>query len=320
MQMNVVDIVLIVIALLSIYSGWLKGFILGALELIMFVMGILLTFCCYPYIVSLLNKYGVNVGMWTVPISFIIALIFIRIILSILVNQLLKFIPASVHTNEANHALGIISGAINGIVWATIISALLLSIPFSGRLSVKTHESVFAEKLADKVEWLDEKLSPVFDNAINKTINKLTIEPDSDKAVWLGFKYSNPKVREDLEARMLILINEERLKIGQKILHFDPEMLIVAREHSKDMFARGYFSHITPEQTSPFDRMRKAKINYTAAGENLALGQTLNICHRGLMNSPGHRANILNPLFNRVGIGVLDGGIYGLMITQNFRN
>lgn len=38
------------------------------------------------------------------------------------------------------------------------------------------------------------------------------------------------------------------------------------------------------------------------------------------MESPGHRANILNPEFGRLGIGILDGGIYGLMITQNFRN
>jgi uncharacterized protein YkwD len=66
--------------------------------------------------------------------------------------------------------------------------------------------------------------------------------------------------------------------------------------------------------------MRKAKVRFLAAGENLALGQTLQICHRGLMNSPGHRANILKAAFGRVGIGILDGGFNGLMITQNFRN
>jgi uncharacterized protein YkwD len=66
--------------------------------------------------------------------------------------------------------------------------------------------------------------------------------------------------------------------------------------------------------------MRTAGIHFITAGENLALGQTLSICHRGLMNSPGHRANILRPTFGRVGIGVLDGGMYGLMISQEFRN
>jgi uncharacterized protein YkwD len=318
--MNLIDIFLIVIVLFSVYSGWLKGFILGSLELIMFVIGIVFTFLSYPYIVSFFEKYAPSLGMWTVPVSFIAALIIIRVILSIIVNQLLKFIPATAHTHTVNYALGLLPGAINGFIWATVISALLLSVPFSDTVSAKTRESLFAEKMADKVEWLDEKFSPVFDDAVKKTMNRLTVDPKSEKSVSLPFKDNDPKIREDLEARMLVLVNEERQKVGLKPLKFDPEMLVVARKHSRDMFARGYFSHITPEGKSPFDRMRREKVRFLSAGENLALGQTLNICHRGLMNSPGHRANILNVSFGRVGIGILDGGIYGLMITQNFRN
>ncbi|WP_432711580.1 CAP domain-containing protein, partial [Pedobacter sp.] len=87
-----------------------------------------------------------------------------------------------------------------------------------------------------------------------------------------------------------------------------------------DMFDRGYFSHYTPEGEDPFARIRKYRVSFMSAGENLALAQTLPLAHVGLMNSPGHRANILNPSFGRLGIGILDGGIYGLMITQNFRN
>jgi uncharacterized protein YkwD len=318
--MNFIDILLIVIVLFSIYNGWLKGFITGGLELLMFVTGIVLAFVSYPYISSFLEKHAPNLGIWNVPISFIAALILVRIILSVIVNQFLRFIPESAHTNVVNHALGVIPGAINGIIWATIISALLLSIPFSDEISDKIRDSLLAGKMADQVEWVNEKLSPVFDRAVNKTINKLTVEPESDESIALPFKDKNPEVREDLEAKMLVLVNKEREKAGLQPLVFDPELLPVARAHSVDMFARGYFSHITPEGLSPFDRMRRAKVRFLAAGENLALGQTLNICHRGLMNSPGHRANILNPLFHRVAIGILDGGIYGLMITQNFRN
>jgi uncharacterized protein YkwD len=86
------------------------------------------------------------------------------------------------------------------------------------------------------------------------------------------------------------------------------------------MFARSYFSHVSPDREDPFDRMREAKVRYLTAGENLALARTLPAAHRGLMESPGHRANILRPQFGRVGIGVLDGGVHGLMVTQNFRN
>ena len=66
--------------------------------------------------------------------------------------------------------------------------------------------------------------------------------------------------------------------------------------------------------------MRDADVRFTAAGENLALAQTLEIAHRNLMNSPGHRANIMSPAFGRVGIGIMDGGFYGLMISQEFRD
>jgi uncharacterized protein YkwD len=97
-------------------------------------------------------------------------------------------------------------------------------------------------------------------------------------------------------------------------------MTVVARAHSKDMFAKGFFAHVNVEGKDPFDRMRAGGVKFRTAGENLALARTLQQAHNGLMNSPGHRANILQPRFGRLGIGILDGGIYGLMVTQNFRN
>ena len=66
--------------------------------------------------------------------------------------------------------------------------------------------------------------------------------------------------------------------------------------------------------------MKDAHIKFRTAGENLALAPTLQIAHTGLMNSPGHRANILNPAFGRVGIGIMTGGRRGIMVSQEFRN
>jgi uncharacterized protein YkwD len=86
------------------------------------------------------------------------------------------------------------------------------------------------------------------------------------------------------------------------------------------MFARSYFSHVSPEGEDLSNRMREARVGYLAAGENLALAPTLFSAHSGLMQSPGHRANILRPQFGRLGIGILDGGRHGLMVTQAFRN
>jgi uncharacterized protein YkwD len=104
------------------------------------------------------------------------------------------------------------------------------------------------------------------------------------------------------------------------VLRADPALTPLARLHSRDMPARGYFSHLTPEGRDPFDRMRAAQVRYRTAGENLAFAPTLAIAHQALMNSPGHRANILRPAFGRVGIGILEAGGRGEMVTQDFRD
>ena len=169
------------------------------------------------------------------------------------------------------------------------------------------------------MSWLEKKLSPIFGEALNRSLNKTTVE-DEHGSVSLPFIVKRPTVRHDLEAEMLILVNKERVANGLKPVKADEELAKVARKHSVDMFLKGYFSHYTPDGRNPFDRMKADKIVFMTAGENLALSQTLQMAHSGLMKSPGHRANILNSAFGRLGIGVLDGGIYGLMITQNFRN
>ena len=119
---------------------------------------------------------------------------------------------------------------------------------------------------------------------------------------------------------MLALVNQERANAGLAALALDPALTEVARRHSADMLARGYFAHTSPDGRDPAGRLAAAGITYRIAGENLALAPTLQLAHTGLMNSPEHRENILRPDFGRVGIGILDGGVHGLMVTQVFRD
>jgi len=225
-----------------------------------------------------------------------------------------------IHERSLNQLLGVIPGFANGLIVVAILSALLLAIPLSEGLSERTRDSALVNRLAVYAERLEGQLRPVFGDAISRTMNLLTIRPDSDERVTLPFKVENTRPRPDLEKRMLDLVNQERVANGLSPLQADPELTEVARKHSADMFARGYFAHDTPEGLSPFDRMREANVRFTTAGENLALAPTIPVAHSGLMNSPGHRANILRREFGRVGIGVLDGGMRGLMVSQEFRN
>ena len=123
-----------------------------------------------------------------------------------------------------------------------------------------------------------------------------------------------------LEREMLDMINRERRTQGLGTLVMDAELISLAREHSQDMVERQYFSHNTPEGKSPFDRFVAARIDFREAGENLAYAPSLDIAHNGLMNSRDHRDNILHRAFGRVGIGIIDAGRRGLMISQEFRD
>ena len=122
------------------------------------------------------------------------------------------------------------------------------------------------------------------------------------------------------EGTMLTLVNIERQKNNLRPLESDSALKELARDYARDMFARGYFSHYNPEGQSPFDRMKNRNILFFSAGENLALAPNVVLAHQGLINSPGHRANILSPDFGTVGIGAIDGGIYGMLFVQEFTN
>lgn len=120
------------------------------------------------------------------------------------------------------------------------------------------------------------------------------------------------------EQQMVNLVNKERTNKGLKALTVDSKLVKVARMKSQDMINKNYFGHQSPTYGSPFDLMKAQGVTYRYAGENLAGADTVQRAHTNLMNSDGHRANILNANFTKIGIGVVHGGPYGLMISQEF--
>lgn len=318
--MNWVDFLLIIVILLAVLNGWKEGFILETLGLVNWIGSLVLAFIFYPYTASLLTKIFPSLQLWKMPLAFLITAIIARILIGLVTRRIALATSAYTNNNLINKSLGIIPGFINGIIFAAILSVLLLALPLMDGINKAVRDSMIANKFSAKTEWVNEKLSPVFDKAINQTLNNLTIHPDSEKSIKLPFKVAHPVIDSSLEIKMIELVNKERTERGLSPLKRESELTKVARQHSRDMFVHGYFSHITPQGKDPFDRMHAAHIHFRTAGENIALAQSLSIAHNGLMNSPGHRANILNPAFGHIGIGILDGGMFGLMISQEFSN
>jgi uncharacterized YkwD family protein len=113
------------------------------------------------------------------------------------------------------------------------------------------------------------------------------------------------------EQQVVELTNQERAKNGLPALKLDVELSKVARDKSKDMQSKNYFSHTSPTYGSPFDMMKAYGISYKAAGENIAMGQrSPQEVVQAWMNSQGHRENIMNPNFTHIGVGHVATGNY----------
>lgn len=120
------------------------------------------------------------------------------------------------------------------------------------------------------------------------------------------------------ESEVVNLVNKVRIENGLNALTYDWQLARVARFKSQDMRDLGYFSHTSPTYGSPFEMMKSLGISYRTAGENIAKGYpTPEAVVNAWMNSPGHRANILNSSYTHIGVGYVKDGNYW---TQVFKS
>jgi len=149
------------------------------------------------------------------------------------------------------------------------------------------------------------------------TLDVLVINPDGRKATLLGAFQSTGLTSDEYE--VLLLVNQERANAGLPPLAINPELTRAARNHSQDMIDRNFFSHTNPDGNGPAQRAAAEGYPSSYVGENIAAGYwTPQAVMDAWMNSPGHRANILNANYTEIGIGWKQGGSYGVYWTQVF--
>ncbi len=121
------------------------------------------------------------------------------------------------------------------------------------------------------------------------------------------------------EAAVVNLVNQQRAQNGCRALNSDSRLAKAARGHSADMAARGYFDHTTPDGVSFSARITAAGYRWSAAAENIASGQPdpASVMN-AWMNSPGHRANILNCAYRDIGVGLAYDSRRTPFWTQDF--
>jgi uncharacterized protein YkwD len=197
---------------------------------------------------------------------------------------------------------------------------LVFGLPVRGAVKQDILNSKVGPFFVNLSQSSESKIKEVFGQAAIETLNFLTIKPASDQLINLGFSVPQNQISIDTvsEQIMLSLVNKERQNNILPALTLDPELQVVAREYAQFMLVHGFFSHTSTDGTSAAERAAKAGIGYAQLGENLAFAPDVYISHQGLMNSPGHRRNLLSPDFSQIGVGVADGGVYGKMFVQMF--
>lgn len=334
-DLNFLDIIIILTLLFYAFEGYAVGFIVAFFDLLSFIFSFVFGLKFYSLMGSFL------VGIFSIPLGFANAIGFF--ITALIAEMVLNFIlrktlirlqiklkrkdPNSeepsifyAYLKAFNQFAGVLPGVFSALILFSFLLTVIISLPFSPVLKHVIYSSKLGNLLVVNAQGFEKKINAVFGGAVNETLNFLTVDPQSSEFVKLNFKATDLSLDEVSEREMLAMVNEERKKNNLLPLILDANLQKLARLYAEDMFNKSYFSHESPEGTSPFDRMTKADISYISAGENLALAPNVSLAMQGLMDSPGHKANILSTNFAKIGIGVINGGIYGKMFVQEFTN
>lgn len=293
-----------------------RSFILEFLDLISFLMAFFISFSYYNLPAQFLESqfqiaHGLSLVLGFMSMWFISEIIFFLLV-RILLPKLPKLaLPA---------ILSIVPSFLRGLIFIALILVITATFPIQPAIKRAVLDSKLGSQILKNAYSLEQPVKNVFGGVSNDTLTFLTIKPKTNERVDLGFQTEKYNLDELSESTMVSLVNKERVDRGLKRLIVDDKLRSIARFFSQDMLKRGYFSHYSPEGETVADRALAQEVDFLVIGENLAYAPTVELAHKGLMNSEGHRANILSTDYQRIGIGVIDGGVYGKMFTQVFSN
>ena len=318
--MNWIDFIIVLVFLLFAFEGWRQGFFPQVFNILGFLTALVLSLTFYGPVASVLDKLFHLPKITANPIGFLLIWLLSESLFFVLLGKLFKKFLAVFGDLLVNKYFGFVPAVVNASLFLAFALLFVVSLPIRPDIKQDVYNSKLGSILVSGATVLEKPLNNVFGPIAKQSLTFLTVKPEDEGSIDLQFTQNELAVDFESEKVMFALVNKERVEFGAKPLVWNENLAKIGRNHSKDMFKRGYFSHFSPEGKDVGNRFDEAGIDYTAAGENLALAPTVSRAHTGLINSPGHRRNILDPSFGEIGIGVVDGGVYGKMFTQVFTN
>jgi uncharacterized membrane protein required for colicin V production len=316
-----IDAALVLLIAAAIWGGYRSGFIATTYGLATWIVSFAAAVLFQAQAALVIERFGLSAAIAR-PLGFVVVLVFVEALFSIAGYFALTPIVRAVHRvrpiERADRVLGIFPAAARALFVLGIILAALVVSPISSDYKATIESSRIARLLIDQISVLQPtlaRLSGQLGESVPLFVTRLGEDQREPLDLPDDLSLSADAVA---ERQMFDLVNEERISAGLSALIWDDRVVPVARQHSEEMFRLKYFAHQSPVSGTPFDRLKTAGITYSRAGENLAYAQSVAVAHRGLMQSPGHRENILRPEFTHIAIGVVSAGPYGRMFTQMF--
>lgn len=318
-SLNWVDIVFLVVLVYFVASN--RGFLSTLVEIFGFVFSLFVSYRLYAVFGKfIVDKFSAPQGI-AQALGFFVTWFIVEMGFFFIAHRLLDKALKKTARNPANVSLGYIAGGIQGSIIFLFFISLIFALPVRGQVKKDILDSQTGPFFVNLSQAFESKVKEVFGGAANETLNFLTVKPTSDTTVDLGFKVPRGEISFDprSETAMYNLVNQERTTRSESTLQFDPSLQEVARTYAVVMLTHGFFSHVSVvDGSDASQRASTAGISYSIIGENLAFAPDVYVAHQGLMNSEGHRKNILFPEYTKIGIGVADAGIYGKMFVQLF--
>ncbi|MBI4037760.1 CvpA family protein [Candidatus Curtissbacteria bacterium] len=316
--MNWVDLVILLVVFIFALEGQRRGFFAQLIDILGFFTSLVASLLFYPFSAQALIKLFSLPKIAALPIGFLLIWVIVEIIFFTFFEKIFRKTLFVFSATKVNRLLGFAPATANALLFLSFALLFVVSLPIRPDIKKDVFDSNAGSKLIDYAGILERPLNNIFGPIAKQGLTFLTVKPEEKGSINLEFKQNELRVDTEAEKRMFELVNEERAKVGVRLLVWDESLANVGRKHSEDMFRRGYFSHYSSEGKDVGDRLAENGIGYTLAGENLALAPDVSRAHTGLINSEGHRRNILDPTFKKLGVGAQDGGIYGKMFTQVF--
>jgi len=322
--MNWIDYFIIAVFIFYIFEGVRRGFIEQVLELVGFFATIFLALWVYrPLSGWVVSNLGAPANL-AEPIAFFIVWLGLQALYSLALHFLYPLVPETIRTAVTNRLVGIVPSFFKAFILVAVVMTILVELQIPQELRNNVDSSALGSRFVGAAPKVEIAFAKIFGRSLKDSLTIVTIPPQRQEIIQpderreLGFTCQDGKADKQSEQRLFDLVNQERAKVGLATLKWDEKLAEVGRAHDEDMFAKGYFAHVNLEGQDPFVRMKEAGISYKVAGENLALAPTVVMAHSGLMNSEGHRENILNTDFGHIGIGVVGCGNHSFLFAQEF--